>query len=49
MMDDLHQPYDAIMSMPCGRRRRLCEEKDHLNKWRAAKQKQGGTGTGLHR
>jgi len=38
-MEVLHQPYDAVMSMPCGRRKRFCEEKEHLDKIRASKSK----------
>ena len=38
-MEVLHQPYDSIMSMPCGRRRRLMDEKQHLDEYRANKAK----------
>jgi len=41
LMDVLHQPYDAVMSMPCGRRKRFCEEKEHLDRYRAQRVKKG--------
>lgn len=36
-MEVLHQSYDSIMSMPCGRRKRLCDEKQHFDEHRANK------------
>lgn len=36
-MDALKQGYQDIMSMPVGRRKRLCEEHEHLLRWRKAK------------
>ena len=42
LMDVLHQPYDAVMSMPCGRRKRFCEEKEHLDRYRAQRVKKKG-------
>lgn len=41
-MEMLHQPYDAVMSMPCGRRKRFCEEKEHIDKHKAQKLKGKG-------
>jgi len=38
-MEALHQPYDVLMSMPCGRRRRFADEKENLDRWRAARYK----------
>lgn len=37
-MESLGQQYDVIMRIPSGRRRRFVEEKEHLDKWRAARQ-----------
>jgi hypothetical protein len=34
-MDALGQSYRDIMEMPCGRRRRFAEEKQHIDEWRA--------------
>ena len=34
-MERLHQPYDAIMQMPVARRRRFCQEIEHIDKMRA--------------
>jgi len=37
----LHQGYRDVMSMPIGRRKRFCEEQEHLDKTRANKSKGG--------
>jgi len=29
-MEALHQPYESVMSMPVGRRKRFVEEYDHI-------------------
>lgn len=34
-MEALDQPYDAVMAMPVGRRKRFCEEKEHLDRVRS--------------
>ena len=38
-MEAMGQDYDAVMSMPCGRRRRFCDEKENLDRYRAQRQK----------
>ena len=38
-MECLNQTYDSIMSMPSGRRKRFCEEKEHLEKVREIRRK----------
>jgi len=35
----LRQPYDAVMSMPCGRRKRFALEQEHLDRVRANRNK----------
>jgi hypothetical protein len=40
-MERLRQPYDAVMSMPAGRRKRFCQEKEHLDRYVAAHQPKG--------
>ena len=34
LMEALHQPYDAIMAMPVGRRKRFCDEHEHIGRMR---------------
>jgi hypothetical protein len=34
LMESMHQNYDSVMSMPSGRRRRFCDEKENLDKHR---------------
>jgi hypothetical protein len=38
-MERLHQPYDAVMSMPVARRRRFCLEIEQIDKMRAQNSK----------
>lgn len=38
-MEAMGQPYDAVMAMPSGRRRRFCDEKENLDKYRARRQR----------
>lgn len=38
-MEALGQPYESVMRIPSGRRRRFAEEKQHLDKWRAQRLK----------
>lgn len=40
-MEVMRQPYESIMSMPCGRRKRFIEEKDHLETVKAARAPKG--------
>lgn len=37
MMEHLHQPYDVVMRMPSGRRKRLADEKENLDRWRSSR------------
>jgi len=37
-MAALGQPYRDIMMMPCGRRRRIADEKQNIDQWRARRQ-----------
>jgi len=37
-MEALKQGYQDIMSMPVGRRKRLCDEHEHLLRWRKQQQ-----------
>jgi hypothetical protein len=45
-MDALKQGYQDIMSMPVGRRKRICEEHSNLLAWRKAKQDKENPPTG---
>jgi hypothetical protein len=38
LMEVFGLPYRDIMSMPSGRRRRFADEKEHIDRWRAARQ-----------
>lgn len=40
-MEALRQPYDAVMRIPSGRRRRFCEEKEHIDEWRKSRAGKG--------
>jgi len=40
LMEALNQGYLDIMAMPIGRRKRFIDEKEHLEKMRAARRKQ---------
>lgn len=39
-MEFMGQGYNDIMSMPIGRRKRLCQEKDHFEEVKAVRQRQ---------
>ncbi len=41
-MDVLHQPYDSVMGMPSGRRKRFAQEKENLDRWIESKKRNRG-------
>jgi len=45
-MEFCGQGYVDIMSMPIGRRKRLCQEKDHFEEVRVAKQRAANAASG---
>ena len=46
-MEFMHQGYRDIMAMPIGRRKRLCEEKDHFEGVKASRRKAAERKAGL--